>query len=320
MKRHVISLVAGMGLILLFSAWGFFAHQRINRLAVFTLPKNMIRFYKSNINYITIHAVDPDKRRYADSLEAPRHFLDADHYGQHPFDSIPEKWDDAVKKYGENYLNKYGTVPWVIARNYFYLVKAFKNKDSLAILRSSAQLGHYIADAHVPLHMSENYNGQLSNQVGIHAFWESRLPELYSRQYNFYVGKARYIEDPLKEAWKICRSTFNCLDSTLLFEKKLSASFPSDKKYTYTSKGNRVIKAYSEEYSNAYHQLLDGMVERQMRSAILAIGSLWYSAWVDAGQPDLKNFNLKTPATEDQQLAEQEERLFQQGKPLGRDE
>lgn len=320
MKWHFLPWILGMITISLFTSWGFFAHQRINHLAVFTLPKNMIRFYKNNIDYITAHAVDPDKRRYADALEAPRHFLDADHYGLHPFDSIPEKWEDAVNKYGEDYLNKYGTVPWVIQRNYFYLVKAFKNKDSLAILRSSAQLGHYIADAHVPLHMSENYNGQLSNQVGIHAFWESRLPELYSMHYDFYVGKARYIEDPLKESWKICRTTFNCLDSTLLFERQLHKTFPSDKKYTYTTKGNRVVKEYSEEYSNAYHQMLDGMVERQMRSAILAIGSFWYTAWVDAGQPDFKNMDRKPMSTKEQQVLEQEEILYQNGRTLGRDE
>src|SRR5690606_15298411 len=29
--------------------WGFFAHKEINRAAVFTLPAEMIRFYKSNL-------------------------------------------------------------------------------------------------------------------------------------------------------------------------------------------------------------------------------------------------------------------------------
>ncbi len=71
------------------SAWGFWAHKRINRLAVFTLPPEMIVFYKDNIEYISEHAVDPDKRRYATVDEAPRHFIDIDRYGAYPFEELP---------------------------------------------------------------------------------------------------------------------------------------------------------------------------------------------------------------------------------------
>ena len=158
------------------SSWGFFAHQDINRKAVFILPYDMIRFYKNNILYITEHAVDADKRRYSDSLEAPRHFIDADRYGKNPFDSIPEKWAEAEKKFTEKRLRENGIGPWQIERTYHSLVRAFKDRDSIRILRLSADLGHYVSDAHVPLHTTENYNGQLSDQTGIHGFWESRLP------------------------------------------------------------------------------------------------------------------------------------------------
>ena len=60
--------------------WGFFGHRRINRYAVFTLPQEMLPLFKGNIDFLTEHAVDPDKRRYAFRLEAPRHFLDMDRY------------------------------------------------------------------------------------------------------------------------------------------------------------------------------------------------------------------------------------------------
>ncbi|KHJ38688.1 hypothetical protein PBAC_10260 [Pedobacter glucosidilyticus] len=306
--------------VIILCSWGFFAHKRINRLAVFTLPKDLISFYKSNINYITDHAVDPDKRRYADSLEAPRHYLDADHYGKAPFDSIPKKWNDAVKKYTEDTLKAYGIVPWHIERVYYRLVKAFKDRDSVQILRHSADIGHYIADAHVPLHTTENYNGQLTGQTGIHGFWESRLPELFADRYDYFVGKAKYIDNPLNEAWRIVENTYTMLDSTLLFEKQLSKSFPSDRKYSYSERNNKVIKEYSAEYSEAYHKALNGMVERQMRKSILAVGSFWYSAWVDAGQPDMKNLIRKDQSLEEKQLVEKEEQLYQKGKALGRPE
>jgi len=300
------------------TSWGFFAHQRINNLAVFTLPNGMIGFYKKNVKYITEHAVDPDKRRYADTLEAPRHYLDVENY-EKSIDSIPEKWNDALAKYGKKHLNENGIVPWQIQRTYYSLVKAFETRDSIKILKYSADLGHYIGDAHVPLHTTSNHNGQLTNQVGIHAFWESRLPELFSTNYSFIVGRATYIENPLKEAWKITKHTHTLLDTVLTFEKELSISFPSDKKYSFSERNNTVLKQYSLAYSKAYHDKMNNMVEKQMRSAILEIGSFWYSAWVDAGQPELKNL-IKIEAEQRHKKEEEEaEKKYQNGKILGRE-
>ncbi|WP_207427871.1 zinc dependent phospholipase C family protein [Pedobacter sp. SYSU D00535] len=305
---------------LLFGSWGFFAHQKINRLAVFTLPSGMIKFYKAHIDFITEHAVDPDKRRYADPEEAARHFLDADHYGKAPFDSIPQKWNDAVAKFSEDSVKAHGTVPWQIQKTYYSLVKAFQEKDSLRILRYSADLGHYISDAHVPLHTTQNYNGQLSNQHGIHAFWESELPEQFFNDYDFFVGRARYIENPLKEAWRIVKTSFSYKDSVLLIEARLNRSFPSDKKYAFRDRNGKIVKQHSLAYSQAYHKALKGLVEQQMRASVLSVGSYWYSAWVDAGQPELKNLrNLPTSAADKEHL-EKEEKLFLEGKPLGRPE
>src|ERR1039458_1224045 len=95
-------------------SWGFFAHKRINRLAVFTLPPEMEGFYKRNILYITEHAIDPDKRRYAGKDEAPRHFLDCDRYGDKPFENLPHLWNDAVAKFTEDSLKQHGILPWHI--------------------------------------------------------------------------------------------------------------------------------------------------------------------------------------------------------------
>lgn len=277
--------------LLLTCSWGFFAHMRINELAVFILPTGMNRFFKNNISYISTHATDPDKRRYADTAEAARHYLDVEVY-EKVIDSIPRKWDDALKRYGNTQLQKNGILPWQIQRSYYQLVNAFKDRDSMRILSRSTYLGHYLGDAHVPLHTTENHNGQLTNQTGIHGFWESRLPELFSERYNFVVGRAVYIEDPLKEAWKIIQHTHGLVDSTLKLEAELNSTFPSWRKYSYSKRKGQLGKQYSFEYSNTYHNRLNHMVEKQMRAAVLAIGSYWYSAWVDAGQPSLENMPL----------------------------
>lgn len=320
MTKRILYSLSILIIAIACSSWGFFAHKKINRLAVFTLPSGMIKFYKNNIYYLTEHAVDPDKRRYADSAEAARHYLDADHYGHAPFDSIPERWQDAADKFSEDTLKAYGIIPWQIQRTYYSLVKAFENRDSSKILKYSADLGHYISDAHVPLHTTENYNGQLTNQVGIHGFWESRLPELYSKDYDFFVGKAHYIENPLKESWKILKNTYSYKDSVLIIEARLSKKFPSDRKFSFSERNGIVVKEYSEAYSNAYHQALNGMIERQMRASIIKVGSFWYSAWVDAGQPALNQWSKRELTTTERIFAEREELLFKAGRILGRSE
>jgi len=270
------------------SAWGFYAHQQINRLAVFTLPPEMIGFYKKNIRYITEAAVNPDKRRYTVVDEAPRHYLDIDHYGDSALQKMPRYWNDAVAKYTEDTLKAYGIVPWHINTMYYRLKDAFMLKDPSKILHVSADLGHYIADAHVPLHTTENYNGQLTGQEGIHGFWESRLPELFAKNYDFFTGKAEYIKNPQVAAWKAVEGSNIHLDSVLLLEKQLTEKF-GEKKFSFETKGKQTIKVYSVEFSTAYHNALSGMVEQRMRDAIKMVGDFWYTAWVDAGQPDLKS-------------------------------
>jgi hypothetical protein len=317
MKKLSIFLLL-IGTVILCASWGFFAHKRINQLAIFTLPEGMIGFYKNNHKYITEHAIDPDKRRYADTAEAPRHYLDVENYETH-IDSIPEKWNDAVNKYGAKKIASDGMVPWQIQRTYNNLVRAFKERDSLKILRYSADLGHYVADAHVPLHTTKNHNGQLTNQTGIHGFWESRIPELFAKDYNLLVGKASYIENPLKEAWKIVKNAHTMVDTVLTFEAKLNASFPADQKYDFSMRGKNVMKQYSVAYTKAYQDMMKGMVERQMRSSIIKVGSFWFSAWVDAGQPDLRNMIRIEASIEDKQQAEKTNKKYEEGKIIGRE-
>jgi hypothetical protein len=278
--------------------WGFFAHERINRLAVFTLPPEMIGFYKKNIRYITEAAVNPDKRRFAMPEEAPRHYLDLDHYGDSALNKMPRFWNEAVSQYTEDTLKAYGILPWHIQRMYFQLKDAFLTKDPQRILKISAEMGHYLADAHVPLHTTENYNGQLTGQEGIHALWESRLPELFSDGYNFFVGKAYYIPNTQLEAWRAIESSHHAVDSVLRFEKKLAEAF-GEKKYSFEMKGKQTLRVNSKEYAKAYHDMLSGMVERQMRVCIRRIGSFWYTAWIDAGQPDIKKLIDYEPTDEE---------------------
>ena len=281
--------------------WGFFGHKRINRIAVFTLPPEIFGFYKEHIEFLTDHAVDPDKRRYAVEGEAQCHYIDLDHYykaGENPFEIMPRKWNDAVAKFTEDTLQAYGIVPWHIQVMKFKLQRAFESKNVDLILKYSAEIGHYIGDAHVPLHTTENYNGQMTGQRGIHGLWESRLVEINAEDYDYFVGKVRYVKNVLDFAWEAVEGSHNALDSVLRIEKELTKEFPSDKKYTYEQRGNVTISTYSKEFCDVYHKRMNGMVERRLRTAIISVGSIWYTAWVDAGQPDLSKLQAKQPTAE----------------------
>ncbi|MBK6447271.1 MAG: S1/P1 Nuclease [Bacteroidetes bacterium] len=269
------------------SSWGFYGHRKINYMACFTLPPGLFGFYKEHIDFLTEHAVDPDKRRYSDKEEAPRHYIDLDHYGLHPFDSVPRFWKAAVEKYTEDSLKAYGIVPWTINSMMYKLTEAFRERNTDKILYYSANIGHYIGDAHVPLHCTENYNGQLTNQTGIHGFWESRLPEIYGSDYDYLTGRAHYVDAVQEDIWRFVKDSFSALDTVLQFERSLNEKFPSDRKYAIENRGATTVKVYSQEYSAEFHRLLDGQVERRLRAAILDVGSFWTTAWINAGSPDL---------------------------------
>ncbi len=280
--------------------WGFYAHKKINYYAVFLLPPEMIAFYKQNIDFLSEHAVDPDKRRYAVKEEGARHYIDIDHYGTYPFNELPHNWDSAVTKFSIETIQQNGIVPWWLQTMAYRLTEAFKQKNVSGILKLSAEIGHYLADAHVPLHASSNHNGQLTGQRGIHGFWESRIPELLAEnKWDFFIGKAEYIKNPSDFIWKRVLESAAASDTVLKYEQQLTSRFPPDEKFSFENRNGVIIRQYSTAFSIAYDQLLKGMIERRMRQSILAVASFWYTSWVNAGQPDLTNLSGKDFTPED---------------------
>jgi hypothetical protein len=384
--------------------WGFFAHREINKMAIFSLPPEMIVFYKEHIRFITDHAIDPDKRRYASKYEAVRHYLDLDIYGEPPFDNLPRNWVNALMAYsdifvvngrdtfllrGENFenlsdaesitfsekfypdisisrdsfrgffiqnvvrkyyddfwgidcdslsnlvgipveelncdtafavdkLSEHGILPWHLNQVQSNLTRAFEEENLDRILRISAEFGHYIADAHVPLHTTENYNGQLTGQKGIHAFWETRLPQLFYDDYDLWVGKAAYIDNPSDYFWEIVLESHTYVDSVLLIEKDLRETLSEDQLYCYEERYGNMAQIECREFSRLYHERMNGMVESRLRKAIIAVSSAWYTAWLDAGQPDLRKLLEADYANEIIQDSLELEQKFRLGKIFGR--
>lgn len=345
--------------------WGFYGHRKINEIAVFSLPPELFGFYKSNIKYITDHAVDPDKRRYATKHEGVRHYIDLDKWGSYPFEDVPRNFDEAIMKYASfhfvsdkdslealpikysdsialvladgtpllkssyrafkaywdqevmpqyyeeawymemdsiegykmptittvsivDHFSEHGIVPYHLWSMKRKLTQAFVDEDVSKILRFSAEIGHYIGDAHVPLHTTSNYNGQLTNQDGIHGFWESRIPELFAdREYDLFIGKAEYVEDPKHYFWDIVMESHLLVDDVLQIERDVRRKLPQDLHYCFDERLDVPIRTYCPEFARAYSDAMEGMVERRMRQSILSISSIWLTCWIDAGQPIL---------------------------------
>lgn len=268
-------------------AWGFFAHKLINRQAVFSLPEPLFNFYRYHIYSITNNAINPDKRRSIIEGESPKHFIDLDHYSMEEISNMPYNWNEARNRFSEAKLKEHGIIPWNIVTMKYRLTEAFKKYDTDQIILLSADIGHYIADANVPLHTTKNYNGQLTNQHGIHSFWESRLPELFASDYDLFIGQATYVDNVDDRVWAAIHTSHARVEIVLKKEKELSQKLGVIQKYTFETRGTTLQKVYSQEYSLEYHKMLNGMVEEQLRASIKMVADIWYTCWIDAGMPDI---------------------------------
>lgn len=278
------------------SGWGFDAHRQINRYAVYTLPAPLYYYLKPHIRWIEAHAPDPDSRRYAVAEEGARHFIDIEYYGC--VDSIPQREEDAIKQYTADSLKSWGHVPWHVQRLYYSLIHAFKSRDHTRILRLLAETGHYLADAHVPLHTTANYNGQFSGQRGIHALLETRSPVLMVRERDFLLGAATYVSDIRQLIWEAVKESHRALDTVFYAEEQAKKRIPESAWYSLEMRKGKLEKQYSEALTLEFNRILGDLVRRRMRQATLAVGKFWFSAWVDAGQPPL---DLPEPVQEPQE-------------------
>lgn len=277
----IILFLAEVGL-----SWGFWAHKEINKRAVHLLPSGMKEFFLKHQQYISEHAIDPDIRRSrSDSLEQYNHYLDIDYYGVYPFNELPRAYDAAVAKFGADTVLKQGVLPWRIAAYTDSLTNAMKNKDEKNILHFAADIGHYIADAHVPLHTIVDYDGVRRGQKGIHKRWESELTERFGSVYKFPTEGAAYLDDPLRFAFDIILESYRCADSVFDADRKAVQSVPGAKTVKSVRRSGDTVFVYSEAYYEALKKFDAGLAERRMQKAIAAVASYWYTAWVRAGKP-----------------------------------
>ena len=300
-------VLCGIFVIAFFSNWGFLMHRNVNQLAIYQLPKSMQYFFFSNKEYIVKESVRPDERRNVDSTEAPKHFVDFEAYGDSAAWKMPKDWNEAQRMYSKDSLVKYGYLPYVLLDVQQKLTAAFRTSNKDSILFYAADLGHYIGDAHVPLHTSIHYDGQGPDQKGLHSLWESTIPEIELSSYNLRgKQKAKYISSVQDKIWSVLRNSFRLTKDVFELEREVSKNFTPATKYRMQMRRGKETRSYSTEFAKAYAKRLSPTINNQALSSANTLADFWYTAWVNAGRPDLSKLLAASTTKSDKKAVKNE--------------
>src|SRR5690606_6872914 len=229
-------------------------------------------------DYITEHSVDPDVRRNFDESEFPKHFIDIDFYPEFLDGKMIYDRQQLTALYGDSVVTKMGILPWATLRTYNNLQKAFSEHNRDKVLIYAADLAHYVADAHQPMHTMLNYDGQFTNQKGVHARYESEMIERYfdALEESVNGNSVEQIDDPLDFIFSYIENS-NSLGEVLLAADKFA-----DKRTGSTDNDN---------YYRLFWFRTKYITEIQFESAVNSLASLIFTAWSEAGEPSLTEIN-----------------------------
>jgi hypothetical protein len=259
-------------------AWGYEAHRFIMDRAIGLLPADLRPLFERRRATLVERSIDPDLWRALFGSEAPNHQIDIDHkqFGAYPFKELPRDYKAAVAKFGLDAIRGAGTVPWRIEELYSMLQGSFEeygrrpNPSGLEeLLLYAAAMTHYISDAHVPFHATENYDGQLTNQRGIHSRFETGMFTRFRTRLTIAPKTIAPIANPRDFAFD------TAIESARLAPGVLRAD--------RAAIGDRDV--YDDAYFEAFFQSAGPVLERRVNEAISATVGLITGAWKAAGSP-----------------------------------
>ena len=195
-----------------------------------------------------------------------------DAYGPYPFKDLPHDYDEAVKRYGADFVVKNGTLPWRCEEMYKKLVEAFTQKAPYSrenIRLFASVLSHYVADAHQPFHAALNYDGQLTGQWGVHSRFESELFARYEPRLHLSPTLVSSVGNPREFAFAALTTSFSLVQPVLDADK--------------TAVGSREF--YDDEYFDRFLAAVKPILEKRLSDSIGAIAAFIRDAWVEAGRP-----------------------------------
>jgi hypothetical protein len=252
--------------------WGFDAHRLINRSATIHLPAEFQAFAQWADDLETLSTA-ADQRKGSDAGESIKHYIDIDDYPEFFTGQLPHSYTEIVAMYGLSRVEGNGTAPWAIEASYDDLVQYFENTDWDGAVAAAADIGHYIGDLHSPLHLTLNYNGQLTGQTGIHRRHESNMTSQHLAELEPAPGAVYAISDPLE-------AVFDLID----------VQYPGVARVLAADSTARVASGGSTSSSAYYNALWEEVGQETVswiQNASVAVASLWYAAWIEAGSPTM---------------------------------
>jgi hypothetical protein len=258
-------------------AWGFSGHRFITDRAIELLPPEIRPFFQKFRTTVVEHSIDPDTyRTMGFTEEPPRHFLDMDAYGPFPFKDLPRDYKEAVARRGVEFVIKNGTVPWRIEEVYNLLRDNFKQLQTAPYARDNVKLfssvmAHYVGDSFQPFHAALNYDGQMTNQHGIHSRFETELFERYQDRLRAAPGPAVPVPNVREFAFATLTDSFSHVDAILAADRDAV----------------KRRDLYDDGYFAQMFEKTGPIMEKRIAGAITGVASLITSAWIDAGRPAL---------------------------------
>ena len=265
--------------ILLFSffflGWGHLGHHIISYNTILSALPEM-SFFEYWADSLAAHASDADIRKSFDPNEGPKHYIDIDNYPEFlSTGTIPQSFDSVVAIHGYSFVIDQGILPWAILWVADSLQTAFENNDWNQAMLLASDLGHYIADAHMPLHITKNYNGQITNQTGVHSRYESNLIEDFQNQIQYDGDSLQYINNLPDYIFNMLYENYQYVDSVLYADATAKA---------YA--GNTQDTAYY----NKFWEIAKNFTIRLFKNASFRITCVIYTAWINAG--GVTNLNI----------------------------
>lgn len=267
--------------------WGGLAHRIITQQAMENLPDEM-QLTNAWKEYIVEHCTDPDWRKDETPGEGERHYIDIDFYDEFNRGEMITVKNKLIEKYGEEVVINQGVLPWAILETYENLVKAFIDADNDNILLYASDLAHYVEDGSQPQHLILNYNGKLSDQRGIHGRYETDMIRQYETEIrnDMKIISAYSIDLNLDFIFDYI-SDSNSL-APLIFDADLHAlKYSQELETQYDDDSDEADNAYGDDYYRIFWFKTKYITQIQLNKAAEILGSLIYSAWLEAGQPQI---------------------------------
>lgn len=253
---------------LFFLGWGYVGHHIISYNTILSALPEM-EFFDTWADSLAAHASDPDARKSWDPDEAPKHYIDIDNYPEFVANgTISQSFDSLVAEHGYSFVIDQGIIPWAIINTADSIESAFEQNDMHKAMLLSADLGHYIADSHMPLHITKNYNGQYTGQNGIHSRYESDLIESFQSQIVYDGDSLQYIENVPDFVFNMIYDNYQYVDSVLYADSAAQA---------FAGNHN------STTYYNKFWEIAKGFTLSLFQKASYRIACVIYTEWINAG-------------------------------------